>query len=100
LLFAAAEVFEKISFLAIASNLVTYLTRQLHEGPATASINVYNWQGASFLLAILGGFIADTYWGRFWTMLNFSLSFLLVSNFIFIFFSFIFSIPVDSHAQT
>ncbi|KAG0561451.1 hypothetical protein KC19_9G065500 [Ceratodon purpureus] len=74
----AAELFEEIAFLAIATKLITYLTRQLHEGIPTSFIDVYNLQiSASFFLAISGGFIADTSWGRFWPMLKFSLSFLL-----------------------
>ena len=81
LVLAAAELFEEIAFLAIATKLITYLTRQLHEGIPTSFIDVYNSQiSASFFLAISGGFIADTSWGRFWPMLKFSLSFLLVSK--------------------
>jgi peptide/histidine transporter 3/4 len=72
-------VLERTAFNAIASNLITYLSSQLYEGTATSVVNVHSWLGASYILPLAGGFIADSYWGRFWTMINFSCLYLLVS---------------------
>lgn len=38
---------------------------------ATAANNVTNWMGTTFLLTLLGGFLGDSYWGRFWTCVVF-----------------------------
>lgn len=56
---------ERLTTLGIAVNLVTYLTGTMHLGNATAANNVTNFLGTSFMLTLLGGFIADTFLGRF-----------------------------------
>ncbi|XP_020222024.1 protein NRT1/ PTR FAMILY 5.2-like [Cajanus cajan] len=61
------EVFERMAFYGIQSNLVLYLTRKLHEGTVTASNNVSNWVGAVWMMPLAGAFIADAYLGRYWT---------------------------------
>ena len=57
-----------MAFFAISKNLVTYLTTVLLESKVTAARNVSAWVGASFLTPLLGAFLADTYLGRYWTM--------------------------------
>ncbi|XP_022764833.1 protein NRT1/ PTR FAMILY 5.1-like [Durio zibethinus] len=61
------EAFERMAFYGIASNLVNYLTTQLHEDTVSSVRNVNNWSGSVWLTPILGAYIADTYLGRFWT---------------------------------
>ncbi|XP_059660301.1 protein NRT1/ PTR FAMILY 5.2-like isoform X2 [Cornus florida] len=61
------EVFERMAYYGIASNLVLYLTNKLHEGTVKSSNNVTNWIGTVWLTPILGAYIADTYLGRYWT---------------------------------
>ncbi|XP_031271320.1 protein NRT1/ PTR FAMILY 5.1-like isoform X2 [Pistacia vera] len=63
----AYEAFERMAFYGIASNLVNYLTSQLHEDTVSAVRNVNNWSGSVWITPILGAYIADTYLGRFWT---------------------------------
>ncbi|XP_075648164.1 protein NRT1/ PTR FAMILY 5.2-like isoform X1 [Castanea sativa] len=61
------EVFERMAYYGIASNLVIYLTDKLHEGTVNSANNVTNWAGTVWLTPILGAYIADTYLGRYWT---------------------------------
>ncbi|VAI01071.1 unnamed protein product [Triticum turgidum subsp. durum] len=62
------EFCECVAFFAIASNLVTYLTTVLHESKVAAARDVSAWVGACFLAPLIGAFLADTYLGRYWTM--------------------------------
>ncbi|GLJ37728.1 hypothetical protein SUGI_0766510 [Cryptomeria japonica] len=71
------EIFERMAFFAIASNLVNYLTNMLHEGTVTSSRNVNNWTGAIWITPVLGAYIADTHWGRYWTFTIFSFIYIL-----------------------
>uniref|UniRef100_A0ACD6A494 Uncharacterized protein n=1 Tax=Avena sativa TaxID=4498 RepID=A0ACD6A494_AVESA len=59
---------DSVAFFAVARNLVTYLTTVLHEIKVTAAQNVSAWVGACFLTPLIGAFLADTYLGRYWTM--------------------------------
>ncbi|XP_071714067.1 protein NRT1/ PTR FAMILY 5.2-like [Rutidosis leptorrhynchoides] len=63
------EVCERMAFYGIATNLVLYLTRELHEGTVKSSNNVTNWGGTVWLTPLLGAYIADTYLGRYWTFM-------------------------------
>ncbi|KAE8662526.1 Protein NRT1/ PTR FAMILY 5.2 [Hibiscus syriacus] len=61
------EVFERMAYYGIASNLVLYLTKKLHEGTVTSANNVNNWVGIVWMTPILGAYIADAHLGRYWT---------------------------------
>ncbi|KAJ8764097.1 hypothetical protein K2173_005002 [Erythroxylum novogranatense] len=61
------EAFERMAFYGIASNLVNYLTTQLHEDTVSSVRNVNNWSGSVWITPILGAYVADTYLGRYWT---------------------------------
>ncbi|KAK1687005.1 hypothetical protein QYE76_047853 [Lolium multiflorum] len=63
-----AELFERMTTLGIAVNLVPYMTGTMHLGSAAAANTVTNFIGTSFMLCLLGGFIADTYLGRYLTI--------------------------------
>lgn len=65
----AYELIERMSYYAIQSNLVSYLTNKLHQGTVEAANNVTNWVGAVFLTPILGAYIADAYLGQYWTFM-------------------------------
>ncbi|XP_010264468.1 PREDICTED: protein NRT1/ PTR FAMILY 5.1-like [Nelumbo nucifera] len=71
------EAFERMAFYGIASNLVNYLTTQLHENTVTSVRNVNNWAGSVWMTPILGAYIADSYVGRFWTFTVSSLIYVL-----------------------
>ncbi|XP_062167165.1 protein NRT1/ PTR FAMILY 5.2-like isoform X1 [Alnus glutinosa] len=61
------EVFERMAYYGISSNLILYLTKKLHQGTVTASNNVTNWVGTIWITPILGAYIADAHLGRYWT---------------------------------
>uniref|UniRef100_A0ACD5TMH9 Uncharacterized protein n=1 Tax=Avena sativa TaxID=4498 RepID=A0ACD5TMH9_AVESA len=67
-----AELFERMTTLGIAVNLAPYMTGTMHLGSAAAANTVTNFIGTSFMLCLLGGFIADTYLGRYLTIAVFS----------------------------
>nr|GMD97244.1 protein NRT1/ PTR FAMILY 6.3-like [Ipomoea batatas] len=62
------EACERLTTLGIGINLVTYLTGTMHLGNAGAANVVTNFLGASFMLTLLGGFVADTFLGRYLTI--------------------------------
>ncbi|KAE8723650.1 Protein NRT1/ PTR FAMILY 5.1 [Hibiscus syriacus] len=61
------EAFERMAFYGIASNLVNYLTTQLHEDTVSSVRNVNSWSGSVWITPILGAYVADAFLGRFWT---------------------------------
>ncbi|CAL4920671.1 unnamed protein product [Urochloa decumbens] len=61
------ELFERMAYYGIASNLIIYLTNKLHQGTVEASNNVTNWSGTVFLTPLLGAYVADAYLGRYCT---------------------------------
>ncbi|XP_020205083.1 protein NRT1/ PTR FAMILY 5.2 [Cajanus cajan] len=71
------EVFERMTYYGISSNLVLYLTKKLHQGTVTASDNVNNWVGTTYITPILGPYVADAHLGRYWTFVIASVIYLL-----------------------
>ncbi|GLJ39274.1 hypothetical protein SUGI_0801510 [Cryptomeria japonica] len=71
------EIAERFAYAGILSNLVTYLTSVLHKSTATAASNVNIWSGVASMFPFLGAFVADSYLGRYWTILVSSLVYLL-----------------------
>ncbi|KAF8689311.1 hypothetical protein HU200_042107 [Digitaria exilis] len=67
-LILGVEFSECMAFFAISMNLVTYLTTVLHESNVAAARNASAWVGACFFTPLFGGFIADTYLGKYWTI--------------------------------
>lgn len=73
----ANECCERLAYYGISTNLVTYLTTVLNLGNATAATSVSNWVGTCYLAPFVGAFVADAYWGRYWTIASFSLVYFL-----------------------
>ncbi|MBA0693743.1 hypothetical protein Goari_004094 [Gossypium aridum] len=67
------EICERLSTMGIAVNLVTYLGGTLHLPSSTSANVVTDFMGTSFLLCLLGGFLADTFLGRYKTIAIFSI---------------------------
>lgn len=58
--------------MGIAVNLVTYLVGTLHLPSATSANIVTDFMGTCFLLCLLGGFLADSFLGRYKTIAIFA----------------------------
>lgn len=64
LIFSGVEICERLTTLGIAVNLVTYLMGTMHLSNATSANIVTNFLGTSFMLCLLGGFVAEPFVGR------------------------------------
>ncbi|CAK8530108.1 unnamed protein product [Lathyrus sativus] len=67
------QAFEIMAIAAVGNNLITYLINDMHFSlPHSANI-VTNFVGTIFLIALLGGFLSDSFLGTFSTILIFAL---------------------------
>ncbi|ONK56598.1 uncharacterized protein A4U43_C10F10530 [Asparagus officinalis] len=71
------ELAERSSYYGISLNLITYLTGDLGESTASAAAGVNTWYGVSQMMPLLGAFVADSYFGRYWTIAVASLFYVL-----------------------
>ncbi|KEH28963.1 putative proton-dependent oligopeptide transporter family, major facilitator superfamily [Medicago truncatula] len=65
----AIEFSERLSYFGIATSLVIYLTKVMHQDLKTAVRNVNYWSGVTTLMPLFGGFLADSYLGRYTTVI-------------------------------
>ncbi|KAL1561707.1 protein NRT1/ PTR FAMILY 5.2-like [Salvia divinorum] len=63
------EVFERMAYYGISTNLFIYLTKKLHQDTVQSANNVTNWVGTIWMTPVLGAYIADALLGRYWTFL-------------------------------
>ncbi|CAO2828391.1 unnamed protein product [Amaranthus hypochondriacus] len=62
------EIGEKLAVVGFQTNMITYLTQQLHI-PLTKAANILtNFNGTGSLTPLLGAFLADSYVGKFWVI--------------------------------
>ncbi|KAK6778596.1 hypothetical protein RDI58_025314 [Solanum bulbocastanum] len=71
------EFSERLSYFGLASSLIIYLTKVIHQDLKTAAKSVNYWSGVTTLMPLLGGFLADAFLGRFSTVLASSIVYLL-----------------------
>ncbi|XP_061375989.1 protein NRT1/ PTR FAMILY 4.3-like [Gastrolobium bilobum] len=74
------QAFEIMGIAAVGNNLITYVINEMHFSLSESANIVTNFVGTIFLLALLGGFLSDSYLGSFWTILIFG--FVELSGFI------------------
>ncbi|XP_076941226.1 protein NRT1/ PTR FAMILY 8.1-like [Bidens hawaiensis] len=67
------ECCERLAYYGMSTNLVNYLSDRLNQGNVRASTNVANWAGTCYATPLLGAFLADAYFGRYWTIASFSI---------------------------
>lgn len=63
---------ERLAFFSIAVNMVAYLAKEMGQSLPTAVTHTSDWIGAAYILTLLGAFLADSYLGRFRTIISFS----------------------------
>ncbi|XP_047042518.1 protein NRT1/ PTR FAMILY 8.3-like [Lolium rigidum] len=62
------ELLESIAFSGVALNLVVYLGTVLHGTTAFNAAHVDTWNGTTFIVPVIGAFLADSCWGKYNTI--------------------------------
>ncbi len=73
----ATEFCERLAYYGFAGSLVLFFQTQLDMSNEEAINDFYFWNGAVYVTPLLGGYIADTYLGRYQTILVFSVIYVL-----------------------
>ncbi len=71
-LILSSELCERLAYYSLATNLVGRLS-SLGLDPGAASSAVTAWQGAAYLVTLLGAWLADAVVGRYWVIFGGSL---------------------------
>uniref|UniRef100_A0A0D9WBJ7 Major facilitator superfamily (MFS) profile domain-containing protein n=1 Tax=Leersia perrieri TaxID=77586 RepID=A0A0D9WBJ7_9ORYZ len=69
LFISGLEIAGNFAYFGVSANLITYLTGPLGHSNASAAAAVNAWSGAACMLPLLGAFLADSFLGRFRSIL-------------------------------
>ncbi|KAL2634570.1 hypothetical protein R1flu_006049 [Riccia fluitans] len=69
----ASEFAEKCASIGASLNIISYLVFEKHLSLSDAANTTTNYLGTSQILTLFGGFVADTFLGRFWTIVVFTI---------------------------
>ena len=69
----ANEFCERLAFYGLSTNLIVYLTRVMGEESGFAAVQLNLFEGTCYLTPLLGAWLADSLWGRYFTILVFSI---------------------------
>ena len=71
------EFAERCSYCGMRAILLRYMAEQLGFGDAIASVGMSYFVAACYLLPLVGGYVADNFFGKYWTIVGFSLPYIL-----------------------
>ena len=71
------ELAERCSYYGMRAALLTYMTDRLLFTKPNANSAMHEFMAACYLLPLLGGWIADKYFGKYWTIVGFSIPYIL-----------------------
>ncbi|KAK9822864.1 hypothetical protein WJX81_005939 [Elliptochloris bilobata] len=71
------EFCERLAYYGLSTNLIIYMTRVMRYSPAFASAQLTLFEGTAYLTPILGAWLADAAWGRYKTILVFSIIYMV-----------------------
>lgn len=66
------------SLCRLSTNLILYLTRVMGQESGHAALQVSLFEGTCYLTPLLGAWLADSRWGRYKTIMVFSIIYFLV----------------------
>lgn len=62
------DVVERIVYHGVSANLISYLVGVLHQDRVSSVKSVNNWSGTICITPFVGAFVADAYFGLYWTI--------------------------------
>ncbi|XP_074273345.1 protein NRT1/ PTR FAMILY 5.10-like isoform X1 [Silene latifolia] len=68
---------ERIAYYGVSGNLINYMTEKLGQSTAMAAANVNAWNGVALIFPVLGAIIADSFLGKYYTIIASSLLYIL-----------------------
>lgn len=71
------EMAERMAYFGLSVNMVTFMFYIMHRPFSSSANAVNNFLGISQASSVLGGFLADAYLGRYWTIAIFTTIYLL-----------------------